>query len=170
MNKWTYTDSDSLHKQSGSLWNAVVHIVAPFINLSCFSRPSHACNESVLACDFSCSYYCDDKLFFGLIFFPYQNLMHLYLNTPCAFKILHSSIFLYFPWRYARQVAEFFEFVKKKKEFRTAEMTDGDNKSINKQIVLPRRGGLWVPGSSPIPESGLKSFDFRRTMSSFLST
>ncbi|EES03967.1 hypothetical protein BDA96_03G402400 [Sorghum bicolor] len=72
--------------------------------------------------------------------------------------------------QYARQVAEFFEFVKKKKESPTAEMTDGNNKSINKQIVLPHRGGLWVPGGSPLPESALKSFDFRRTMSSFLST
>ncbi|RLN23256.1 hypothetical protein C2845_PM07G30160 [Panicum miliaceum] len=71
--------------------------------------------------------------------------------------------------QYARQVADFFEFVKKKKESSTAEMTDGDNKSINKQIMLPNGGGLWVPGSSPLPESALKSFDFRRTMSSFLS-
>lgn len=69
--------------------------------------------------------------------------------------------------QYARQVAEFFDFVKKKKESLTAESetADGD-KSINKQIVLPHGGGLWVPGSSPLPESALKSFDFRRTMSS----
>ncbi|RCV28340.1 hypothetical protein SETIT_5G397900v2 [Setaria italica] len=71
--------------------------------------------------------------------------------------------------QYARQVAEFFEFVKKKKESSTAETIDGD-KSINKQIMLPQSGGLWVPGSSRLPESALKSFDFRRTMSSFLST
>ncbi|KAF8716489.1 hypothetical protein HU200_026274 [Digitaria exilis] len=71
--------------------------------------------------------------------------------------------------QYARQVAKFFEFVKKQKESPTAEMIDGD-KSINKQIVLPQGGGLWVPGKSPLPESALKSFDFRRTMSSFLST
>ncbi|OEL37738.1 Deoxycytidine kinase [Dichanthelium oligosanthes] len=71
--------------------------------------------------------------------------------------------------QYARQVAEFFEFVKKKKESTTAETTDGD-KSVNKQIMLPHSGGLWVPGNSPLPESALKSFDFRRTMSSFLST
>ncbi|PAN27328.2 hypothetical protein PAHAL_5G073200 [Panicum hallii] len=72
--------------------------------------------------------------------------------------------------QYARQVAEFFEFVKTKKESSTAETIDGDNKSINKQIMLPSRGGLWVPGNSPLPESALKSFDFRRTMSSFHST
>jgi len=70
--------------------------------------------------------------------------------------------------QYARQVAEFFEFVKKKNESST-ETTDGD-KSTNKQIMLPKGGGLWVPGNSPLPESALKSFDFRRTMSSFLST
>jgi hypothetical protein len=59
--------------------------------------------------------------------------------------------------------------VKKKKESSTSETVDGD-KSVNKQIILPQSGGLWVPGSSPLPESALKSFDFRRTMSSFLST
>ncbi|KAL6840240.1 hypothetical protein ACP4OV_030050 [Aristida adscensionis] len=71
--------------------------------------------------------------------------------------------------QYARQVAEFFEFVKKKKESPTAETVDGD-KGTNKKIMLPDRGGLWVPGNCPLPESALKSFDFRRTMSSFLST
>ncbi|CAL4953462.1 unnamed protein product [Urochloa decumbens] len=71
--------------------------------------------------------------------------------------------------QYAQQVAKFFEFVKKKKESSTAETIDGD-KSMHKQIMLPQSGGLWVPGNSPLPESALKSFDFRRTMSSFLST
>uniref|UniRef100_A0A0A9F313 Uncharacterized protein n=1 Tax=Arundo donax TaxID=35708 RepID=A0A0A9F313_ARUDO len=36
--------------------------------------------------------------------------------------------------------------------------------------MLPYGGGLWVPGNSPLPESALKSFDFKRAMPSFLST
>ncbi|BAS75483.1 Os01g0874100 [Oryza sativa Japonica Group] len=70
--------------------------------------------------------------------------------------------------QYARQVAEFFEFVKKKKEDPSAESSGGD-KSTNKQIMLPHRGGLWVPEGNPLPGSALNSLDFRRAMSSFLS-
>ncbi|XP_072965023.1 uncharacterized protein [Typha angustifolia] len=69
--------------------------------------------------------------------------------------------------QYARQVAEFFEFVKKKKE--TSPTGSGsDGKKKNQQIVVPHRGGLWVPGQSHFPESALESLDFRRAMS-FLS-
>nr|XP_010910778.1 uncharacterized protein LOC105036736 [Elaeis guineensis] len=68
---------------------------------------------------------------------------------------------------YARQVAEFFEFVKKKKEASPSETaTDGKNKI--QQVVLPAKEGLWVPEGSRFPESALKSLDFRRAMS-FLS-
>ncbi|XP_008783380.2 uncharacterized protein LOC103702646 [Phoenix dactylifera] len=68
---------------------------------------------------------------------------------------------------YARQVAEFFEFVKKKKEASSTESaTDGKNQT--QQVVLPPKGGLWVPEGSRFPESALKSLDFRRAMS-FLS-
>lgn len=69
--------------------------------------------------------------------------------------------------QYACQVAEFFEFVKRKKEAPSAE-TSNNGKSISQQVVLPHRGGLWVPEGSRFPESALKSLDFRRAMS-FLS-
>ncbi|WOL03565.1 hypothetical protein Cni_G12285 [Canna indica] len=69
---------------------------------------------------------------------------------------------------YARQVAEFFEFVKKKKEATSAETTnDGNNKG--QKVVLPQQGGLWIPEGSHFPESALKSLDFKRAMS-FLSS
>nr|CAD1818127.1 unnamed protein product [Ananas comosus var. bracteatus] len=68
---------------------------------------------------------------------------------------------------YARQVAEFFEFVKKKKEASTEESAS-DGKAKGQQIVLPNSSGLWVPDHNHFPESALKSLDFRRAMS-FLS-
>ncbi|KAK6116696.1 hypothetical protein DH2020_049578 [Rehmannia glutinosa] len=66
---------------------------------------------------------------------------------------------------YARQVAEFFEFVKKKKE--DSDYTVGENaaKSNQGQIVLPHHGNLWLPGKQPFPDSAIKSLDFRRAMS-----
>ncbi|KAF0919300.1 hypothetical protein E2562_029154 [Oryza meyeriana var. granulata] len=70
--------------------------------------------------------------------------------------------------QYARQVAEFFEFVKKKKEDPSAESSNSD-KSTNKQIMLPHRGSLWVSEGSHLPESALNSLNFIRAMSSFLS-
>lgn len=70
--------------------------------------------------------------------------------------------------QYARQVSEFFEFVKKKNEA-TVETNDGD-KSISQPIKLPSRRDLWVPGGSSLPKSALNSLEFRRAMSSFLST
>lgn len=69
--------------------------------------------------------------------------------------------------QYARQVAEFFEFVKKKNEALPAETSDGD-KSISPQVMLPGRGDLWFPGGSPLPKSALGSLEFRRAMSSLL--
>ncbi|XP_020102776.1 uncharacterized protein LOC109720227 [Ananas comosus] len=68
---------------------------------------------------------------------------------------------------YARQVAEFFEFVKKRKEASTEESAS-DGKAKGQQIVLPNSSGLWVPDHNHFPESALKSLDFRRAMS-FLS-
>ncbi|XP_043707152.1 uncharacterized protein LOC122656617 [Telopea speciosissima] len=70
--------------------------------------------------------------------------------------------------QYARQVAEFFEFVKKKKEVPSAKPGD-KAKNSSQQVLLPHNGGLWVPEGNHIPESSLKSLDFRRAMSSFLS-
>eukprot|EP00262_Sarcandra_glabra_P011894 TRINITY_DN2942_c1_g4_i1.p1 TRINITY_DN2942_c1_g4~~TRINITY_DN2942_c1_g4_i1.p1 ORF type:complete len:545 (+),score=87.76 TRINITY_DN2942_c1_g4_i1:144-1778(+) len=65
--------------------------------------------------------------------------------------------------QYARQVAEFFEFVKKKQEVPSPKDSD-DGKNASKQILLPRKGGLWVPEGNDF----LKSLDFKRAMS-FLS-
>ncbi|KAH7681037.1 Deoxycytidine kinase protein [Dioscorea alata] len=69
---------------------------------------------------------------------------------------------------YARQVAEFFEFVKRKKEVPSSESNNDANKNLGQQIVLPCEGGLWTPDSSCFPEAAVKSLDFRRAMS-FLS-
>ena len=66
--------------------------------------------------------------------------------------------------RYARQVAEFFEFVKKKQEVPSAKGGEEAKKSSQQQIVLPQNGELWVPDKH-FPESALKSLEFRRAMS-----
>ncbi|XP_022859952.1 deoxyguanosine kinase, mitochondrial-like [Olea europaea var. sylvestris] len=68
--------------------------------------------------------------------------------------------------QYARQVADFFEFVKKKKEDTSSKA--GENRTISNQpqVFLPRRG-LLMPGAQHFPESALKSLDFRRAMSYF---
>ncbi|KAF7824988.1 Deoxycytidine kinase [Senna tora] len=65
---------------------------------------------------------------------------------------------------YARQVAEFFEFVKKRKEDPPKEGSEGERKSQS-QVLLPHKGGLWVPDGKHFPQSALKSLDFRRAMS-----
>ncbi|XP_072950695.1 uncharacterized protein [Typha angustifolia] len=66
--------------------------------------------------------------------------------------------------QYARQVAEFFEFVKKKKSDLSTDTADA-RKSTGHQLVLPHDGGLWVPQGSHIPEAALKSLEFTRAMS-----
>ncbi|XP_071731358.1 uncharacterized protein [Rutidosis leptorrhynchoides] len=65
--------------------------------------------------------------------------------------------------QYARQVAEFFEYVKKVKD--VPEKTDEpSSRGSQSQVMLPH-GGLWVPPQGKnFPES-LKSLDFRRAMS-----
>ncbi|KAL9229069.1 hypothetical protein vseg_004584 [Gypsophila vaccaria] len=65
---------------------------------------------------------------------------------------------------YARQVAEFFEFVKKGKEMQPPKSGDGAGKGP--QIILPQNGGgLWVPDGKHFPDSALQSLNFRRAMS-----
>ncbi|KAG6477279.1 uncharacterized protein LOC122024101 [Zingiber officinale] len=66
--------------------------------------------------------------------------------------------------QYARQVAEFFEFVKKKKEAKSAE-TSSDGKWKDQNIVLPQKGGLWIPQGTHFSESVKKSMEFNRSMS-----
>lgn len=65
---------------------------------------------------------------------------------------------------YARQVSEFFEFVKRKNDASNAKISS-DGKTINEQVMLPHRNDLWVPGGSHFPGSSLKSLDIRRAMS-----
>ncbi|KAK1300713.1 hypothetical protein QJS10_CPB13g00719 [Acorus calamus] len=65
--------------------------------------------------------------------------------------------------QYARQVAKFFEFVKRKQESSSPQPNDSE-KGSNKQIFMPHQGGLWMGGKG-FPESTLKSFDFKRAMS-----
>ncbi|KAI3464358.1 hypothetical protein Pfo_021021 [Paulownia fortunei] len=66
---------------------------------------------------------------------------------------------------YARQVAEFFEFVKNKKEVSASNVGEDAAKSNQGQVLLPHHGNLWLPGTQPFPDSALKSLDFRRAMS-----
>lgn len=68
--------------------------------------------------------------------------------------------------QYARQVAEFFEFVKKKKEVQsTKSAEEGGVTASQSQVLLPHKGGFWLPDGKHFPESALKSLDFRRAMS-----
>ena len=71
--------------------------------------------------------------------------------------------------RYARQVAEFFEFVKKKKEEATSEQSGANKGRMSPQVMLPKRGRLWVPEGHPFAGSPM-NLDFRRAMSSYIST
>ncbi|KAF5731561.1 hypothetical protein HS088_TW18G00241 [Tripterygium wilfordii] len=66
---------------------------------------------------------------------------------------------------YARQVAEFFEFVKKKNEDSSTPAGEQHPTGIERQVLLPSKGGFWVPDGKHFPESALKSLDFRRAMS-----
>lgn len=67
-----------------------------------------------------------------------------------AFVLFSNSSYLYI-FRYARQVAEFFEFVKRRKEDSPPET---EKKNGSQQIMLPE-GGLWVPNGSQFPHSAL---------------
>ncbi|KAG1369907.1 hypothetical protein COCNU_15G002730 [Cocos nucifera] len=66
--------------------------------------------------------------------------------------------------QYAHQVAEFFEFVKRKKA-ETSPEAGSEGKNTTQQILPPREGGLWVPGCGHVSDSALESLDFRRAMS-----
>ncbi|KAL0437939.1 UNVERIFIED_CONTAM: Deoxycytidine kinase [Sesamum latifolium] len=63
----------------------------------------------------------------------------------------------------AKRIAEFFEFVKNKKE--VSDVGEDGAKSNQGQVLLPHHGNLWLPGGQPFPDSALKSLDFRRAMS-----
>ncbi|KAJ6820010.1 uncharacterized protein M6B38_398875 [Iris pallida] len=72
--------------------------------------------------------------------------------------------------QYARQVAEFFEFVKRKNEELPSQTGGTDGKKFGRPIALPQKGGLWVPDGSNFPiQSALESLDFRKAMSPYLS-
>lgn len=61
--------------------------------------------------------------------------------------------------QYARQVAEFFEFVKKAKE-----VPESSNEGSSK-VLTPHDGGLWVPPHGNNLTKSLKSLDLRQAMS-----
>ncbi|KAL5973589.1 hypothetical protein ACLOJK_030242 [Asimina triloba] len=71
--------------------------------------------------------------------------------------------------QYARQVAEFFEFVKQQKEVLSSDSSNNGKGSNPQVVMMPHQSGLWVPQGNHFPESALKSLDFRRAMSSFIS-
>ncbi|KAI8550568.1 hypothetical protein RHMOL_Rhmol06G0117200 [Rhododendron molle] len=64
---------------------------------------------------------------------------------------------------YARQVAEFFEFVKKKEDPAEQKFGEMAKTTQKPQLLMPHEGGLWVPDGKHFPESALKSMDFRQT-------
>ncbi|KAK1371807.1 dNK domain-containing protein [Heracleum sosnowskyi] len=63
--------------------------------------------------------------------------------------------------QYARQVADFFQFVKKQKEDTSSEAA----KSSQPDGLIPNQGGLWLPNGKHLPDSALNSLDFRQAMS-----
>ncbi|KAF5204744.1 Deoxycytidine kinase [Thalictrum thalictroides] len=65
--------------------------------------------------------------------------------------------------QYARQVAEFFEFVKKTKEVPSPNVGDPAKKP-NQHVLLPHKG-LWMPGGNHFPQSAMNSLEFKRAMS-----
>ncbi|PIA45847.1 hypothetical protein AQUCO_01600231v1, partial [Aquilegia coerulea] len=65
--------------------------------------------------------------------------------------------------QYARQVAEFFEFVKKTKEVPSPKVGDPAKKP-NQHVLLPHKG-LWMPGRNHFPKSDMKSLEYKRAMS-----
>ncbi|EEF35547.1 ATP binding protein, putative [Ricinus communis] len=65
---------------------------------------------------------------------------------------------------YARQVAEFFKYVKSRKEVGSPIAGEGGFMS-NRQVLLPHKGGLFLPNKNHFPDSALKSLEFRRAMS-----
>ncbi|RYR78864.1 hypothetical protein Ahy_A01g003730 [Arachis hypogaea] len=68
--------------------------------------------------------------------------------------------------RYARQVAEFFEFVKKKNEVSSKEGTRGkQNGEAEADVLMPHEGALWLPDGKPFPQGAHTPLDFRRAMS-----
>ncbi|XP_021748863.1 uncharacterized protein LOC110714621 [Chenopodium quinoa] len=66
---------------------------------------------------------------------------------------------------YARQVAEFFEFVKKNKELQP--LPQAGEEAGKPQVLLPNNNDIWVPGGKHFPKSALQSLDFRQAMSLF---
>ncbi|KAK1300026.1 hypothetical protein QJS10_CPB13g00906 [Acorus calamus] len=70
--------------------------------------------------------------------------------------------------QYAHQIAEFFEFVKKKQEASSPEPNAVEKSPSKQQILLPHQGELWM-NRKGFPESTRKSFDFKRAMS-FMSS
>lgn len=94
--------------------------------------------------------------FISLCFFFSRNWVFMFYIDPL-------SILLF--CRYARQVAAFFEFVKKKKEDPTHKVCQAA-KSNQPNLLLPNNGGFWVPNGKHFPGLPLESLDFRRAMPS----
>jgi hypothetical protein len=103
-----------------------------------------------------------------LLFAEFQYVYSFCIKNIDLPLILHCHIRLIFCLcRYARQVAEFFEFVKKKKESPPEKTINKDR--MNPRTMLPNGGHLWVP-KGPFPGGSPMNMDFRRAMSSYLKT
>lgn len=124
-----------------------------------------------------CAYMSLPKLCHNLFFILFYSIDCDFCKICALISCVNSNTKMHFLfilkillcWRYARQVAEFFEFVKKKKEVPSAEAGEGATSSQPQLLMPHHKGGLWVPGGKHFPESALKSLDFRRAMSSFMS-
>lgn len=56
--------------------------------------------------------------------------------------------------------------MKKKKEVQsTKSVEEGGVTGNQPPVLLPHKGGFWLPDGKHFPESALKSLDFRRAMS-----
>lgn len=62
-------------------------------------------------------------------------------------------------------MAQFFEFVKKRKEDAPDNKVGGGANGGQPQVVLPPNGGLWMPDGKHFSEATLRSLDFRGAMS-----
>lgn len=91
---------------------------------------------------------------FSTLLYCHHNLFEI-LNLTYVFLIG-------FVKRYARQVAEFFEFVKKKQETSTE-----NNNTQSSPLLLPHNnGGLWMgPEGNHVPGLELPPLEIRKAMS-----
>lgn len=73
-----------------------------------------------------------------------------------------EDLIILFMYRYARQVAKFFEFVKKRKEEAPSTNARAGGGQSQPQVLLSPKGRLWMPDGMPITETTLEPLDFQK--------